>query len=512
VCLVDTSAGLNPSQPLSVMLGSVLQNKKMTLQGKLSTCESNFHQQKSSKTLDQGSILRERVCDQSWKDACVVIQSHLLSHTEIGSVGLDSSSLSTLSSKTVEKSWFSTKLNTVHKKNSQKIFSQYFMSSRAECMDLGVTVNKSRKIRIYPTAQQKVIFKQWLDAQRFVYNKTIEYLSKTKVKEHWMKIAKDILADLPIFCKYIPYQVKKIAVKDAFQSFYLNARKVKKQGGYFKLGFKSRRNPKQSCYIPQTAIKDKGIYHTLSGRGLHYSEKLPEVMKDSRLIYHSGRWYLCVPTEVKTTRAESQGRVVAAVDPGIRTFATFFSEDSFGQIGYHDFGRIVRLCHYLDDLLSRMSKATGKRKRAMKRAADRMRWKIKDLVSELHHKTAKFLVDNFDVIFYPTFETSQMATKAARKIGRKSVRSMLTYSFYKFAQHLEHKCFEAGKTLVRVNESYTSKINSFTGKSMNIGSREFFNHDGYRINRDINGARNILCFSLVDTPYVRNHIANVNAS
>ena len=43
-------------------------------------------------------------------------------------------------------------------------------------------------------------------------------------------------------------------------------------------------------------------------------------------------------------------------------------------------------------------------------------------------------------------------------------------------------------------------------------SSEYFMHDGFRINRDINGARNILCFALTDMSYSRNTIANVNVS
>ncbi|WP_244141924.1 hypothetical protein [aff. Roholtiella sp. LEGE 12411] len=52
----------------------------------------------------------------------------------------------------------------------------------------------------------------------------------------------------------------------------------------------------------------------------------------------------------------------------------------------------------------------------MKLAASSLRGKIKNLVDELHKKTARFLVDNFDMILLPTFETSQMSKKAKRRI------------------------------------------------------------------------------------------------
>ena len=61
----------------------------------------------------------------------------------------------------------------------------------------------------------------------------------------------------------------------------------------------------------------------------------------------------------------------------------------------------------------------------MRKAADQMRWKIRDLRTELHAKSARFLVDNFDIILIPTFETSQMAKRESRKLRSKIVRAML---------------------------------------------------------------------------------------
>jgi hypothetical protein len=40
---------------------------------------------------------------------------------------------------------------------------------------------------------------------------------------------------------------------------------------------------------------------------------------------------------------------------------TFYSETSAGHLGCGDFGRIQRLCYFLDDLISRTSKFAGKK-------------------------------------------------------------------------------------------------------------------------------------------------------
>ena len=70
---------------------------------------------------------------------------------------------------------------------------------------------------------------------------------------------------------------------------------------------------------------------------------------------------------------------------------------------------------------------------------------------------ARFLVDNFDVILLPTFETSIMSRKAKRRIRSKSVRQMLTLSHYKFKKFIKHKANEFHKIVIDINEAYTSK-------------------------------------------------------
>ena len=117
----------------------------------------------------------------------------------------------------------------------------------------------------------------------------------------------------------------------------------------------------------------------------------------------------------------------------------------------------------MDALISRTSKATGKAKHEMKRATARIRKKIKNLTKEIHFKTARFLVDNFDVILLPTFETSQMVGKSHRKIRSKTVRAMLTWAHYQFKMRLKNKTIELGKKVIDVCEAYTSQTVSWTG-------------------------------------------------
>ncbi len=464
-------------------------------------CTPSSQKPKSSKTSARDSTSNEKDCNPYWNDLCAAISSRLLLPVATDSADLDLSYLSTWSNSTVEKSWFSTTLFTARKQNLPAIFSASFMSSLAECTDLGSTVKRSRKIRIYLNPNQKAILKIWFGVSRYVYNQTIAYLKQPNTKANWKAIKGEILNTLPEFCKSVPYQIKSIAIKDACKAVS-NAKKKYKQGcGISKMRFRSRKDPIQSCYIPKSAVSRKGVYHTILGE-LSFKERLPENFGDCRLVFAYGDYYLSVPEDAPRQIAENQGRVVA-LDPGVRTFQTFFSETSFGWLGEQANIKLQKLCFKLDAIISKLSKAKCRQKKRLKFAVMRLRGKIKNLVDELHKKTARFLVDNFDVMLLPTFETSQMSLKAKRRIRSSSVRQMLTLSHYKFQQFLKHKAFENSKVVLDVNEAFTSKTVSWTGEIVAaLGGAKVIQSKltGQLMNRDLNGARGIFLRAVVDTP------------
>ncbi|MEO1187256.1 MAG: helix-turn-helix domain-containing protein, partial [Cyanobacteria bacterium J06636_27] len=179
--------------------------------------------------------------------------------------------------------------------------------------------------------EHRAIIKKWFGVSRFVYNTTIKYLQQPDTKADWKKIKTGILNDLPEWCKEVPYQIKSIAIKDACLAVKKAKGDFKTTGKIYKCKFRSRKNLIQSCYIPKSAVSEKGIYHTKLGK-LKFAESLPKAFGDCRLVMAYGNYYLSMPIEERQHKTDNQGRVVA-LDPGIRTFQTFFSETSFGEIG-----------------------------------------------------------------------------------------------------------------------------------------------------------------------------------
>lgn len=307
----------------------------------------------------------------------------------------------------------------------------------------------------------------------------------------------------------MPYQIKSVAIRDACKAVSRVKLLIKQgvrneDGSCPEVHFRSRKEPVQSFYVPKSAVSLRGIYYTLLGT-LRLREVLPDVYGDCRLVCAYGTYYLTISVKEPRHEAENQGRVVA-LDPGVRAFMTFFAEDGCGKFAHGDFSRLQRLCTYLDRLISRADTARSKLAQRLHKACGRMRQKIRHLIDELHHKVALFLVQHYDVILLPAFETQQMVSKGARKLRKKSVRSMLSFAHYRFKLFLRHKAFEYGKTVLDVCEAYTSKTVSWTGEIIhNLGGRKVITSkiDGQRMDRDHNGARGIMLRALEDTPLVR---------
>ena len=216
------------------------------------------------------------------------------------------------------------------------------------------------------------------------------------------------------------------------------------------------------------------------------------------------RWIRAYPAQCDIETPSGDG--VVALDPGVRTFLTYFSEADCGKLGHHAFGRIQRLCHWLDDLISRTTKEPHRRKRRQMRSAQaRMRQRITNLVDELHWQLARWLTSNYRIILLPTFETQDMTQRAGRRIRSKTARMMLTFRHYEFKQRLQWKAWQRGALVLDVNEAYTSKTRSWDG-TVNTklgGAKVIRDETGFGMDRDVNGARGIFLRALGDSPFLR---------
>lgn len=222
-----------------------------------------------------------------------------------------------------------------------------------------------------------------------------------------------------------------------------------------------------------------------------------------------------IPFSLPVLKCSDRSSRMISMDPGVRTFQTWYSPNGeCGKVASGDMGRISRLCHFMDDLQSRKDRlkrdGNAKKRRGMKFALARMRRKIRHLVDDVHWQTIHWLVTNYDTIILPDFDSTQMSQRGHRKINSRTVRQMMTWAHCRFRDRLISKLGEyhpdCGKRLIQPNEACTSITCGNCGLlNRGLGGRHVFRCRpsgnggcGLIIDRDFNGARNIMLRALVD--------------
>jgi putative transposase len=354
-----------------------------------------------------------------WNSSCLDMSLKLLSHTKTGCVGSDTNLLNPLPKSTIATSWFSTKVSCHHKQSLSTTCFQSFTSSLVDCQDLESTVVRSKKIRIYP--KNRHLARKYLGLSRWWYNRTINYLKQPDTKTSLYDVRKVVQKgdDIPDWAMDCPQRIRTHAITDACNAVKNAKAKYVKTGKFQHVSFRAKRDPIQSFGFDKVSLNQDFVFGSKKFKmEFDSSEPFHTDLEGTRIVREGSRYFVIIPQKLPYQVPENQRIDAVALDPGVRTFMSFYSEVLHGKIGEGDFQRIYRLCLNLDKLMSKISKAKCRQKRRLKQAAERMRWKIWDLINELHKKVANFLVRTFDRIFIPTFETSQMVTKLASSTSR----------------------------------------------------------------------------------------------
>ena len=350
-------------------------------------------------------------------------------------------------------------------------------------------------------------FKKYLGLSRYWFNQAIEYLKKEGTKASLKEVRLIQKKEHPEWALDCPQRIREHAMNEACEAVKNAKIKFKKTVKFQEVHFRKRKDNIQRFGFDVKSLKDNFIFRGLDHKITFLSsEKGISELEGTKVVCEDRRWFLIIPQKRHIQRPENQRLPFVALDPGVRTFMSFYSPYVFGKIGDGDFKKIYRLCLGLDKIYSKMSREKSKKKRKFKLAAERQRWKIFDLIDDLHKKTAHFLVTRFSEIVIPTFETSQMVTK----LRSKTARSMLSFAHYRFKQFLIAKAEEYSCKVRIVSEAYTSKTCSYCGHIQNIGSKKIFKCScGVKVDRDLQGARGIYLRALVALPWSE-HVLTYN--
>jgi putative transposase len=371
-----------------------------------------------------------------------------------------------------------------------------------------IPAGKTRRIRLFPTQEEKLKLKRWMGTARWTYNRCLVAVKKEGIDRTKKALraqclnAENFKNTKDEWVLETPYDIRDEAMNDLLKGYSSSFAGNKK----FNMKFRSKKDPQQSiAVLSKHWGKSRGEYAFL--HKIKSAELLPKKLEyDSRLVVNRlGEFYICIPQPLEI-RTENQGPTqsedaVIALDPGVRTFMTGYDPSGYAiEWGKNDINRIYRLCHTYDKIQSKHDSLHGKvhkqKRYKLRKVMRRIHKKIRCLIDDCHHKFSRWLCQNYHIILLPEFKTQGMVRRGKRRIRSKTARMMLTWSHFRFRQFLLHKVREHPWCQVIIcTEEYTSKTCGHCGHiHQKLGGSKVFCCPNCKseLDRDINGARNIL--------------------
>jgi putative transposase len=509
-----------------------------------------------SKILEAESIIKDQDFKPFWNNYSSEISKKLWLPTLIDSPDSDMTSFNGCSS--ISEQYWSmwTSQNKSLVKNSLETSWKFSPSLQPATTEAENTSNiVTRKIKIFPNYQQKLLFQKCLQAHRYFYNKAVEVINNTyddrkeefhnhptcvhcdqpkventftcnkhvkkalpwkpnisliSLRKKIMKPDSELKGTSDEWQTYVPYDTRQLAIKDAVSAYKACiTNKMRGNINTFELKYKNRKHTRHICWIDSAAIRVKGkriqIFPTRLGKEDKYirirkreTEKLPVQFEHDCVLAHDNGAYCIIYTSTRKedTHSDHTSNLIS-LDPGIRTFQTGFSPegDAIKMGNFYETG-LDNLHNKLDKYRSLRDKNHGRTRYTLKRRCRNIELQIKNKVFNLHNQIGSFLARNYKTILLPLFGTSVM--QKGSELSSTVKRRLWTLSHYKFQNKMINLCNRYNSKLYIIDESFTTKTCGNCGILNEVGSNKVFkcNNCTYCMDRDVHGARNILIKTL----------------
>lgn len=357
-------------------------------------------------------------------------------------------------------------------------------------------VIKCKKIFIHPNQKQRKKILRWFHICDYYYNKSVDVLNSDKTISSHIKLRNKV-KHMDNFSK--KYGRKRIILADsiihtfreAFTNLTTGYIKIK-LGQIKRFRLKKRKNSRniKTIFISEKGFSSKynTIFKSCLGPHLNTSESIKNIKTTCRFQYNkkTNKFMLFVPIE-ENINMTLEKEEFCSLDPGMRTFQTLYSKTNCYDIGTNVTPKIRSILNKIEN------KKKYKDEKWYKKYSNRLYQKITNLIDDLHWKTSKFLVTNYNNIIVGNMSSSNIV-KNTKNLPKKLRPIMNLLKHYQFRERLKFKAEQYGSHVVEQDESYTSKTCGGCGKlNQKLGAKKQFKCEcGFELDRDLNGARNIM--------------------
>ena len=354
---------------------------------------------------------------------------------------------------------------------------------------------KAYKYRLKPSAKVIAIFESWLILLCELYNAALQerrdayrinHLSiNYKAQANQLpEIKKDRPEFAHIHSQVIQNALKRVAF--AFDGFFRRIKEGQKPG-YPRFRSSFRYN---SFTYPQSGFSLKGKKLHLSKIGkvkLNLSRPIEGEIKTCMIKREADGWYAIFAVEEPKKEAEPAPKESVGVDVGIESFATLSDDEAEPIENPRYFRRAEMGLKKAHRRVSRRVKGSKGRKKAVGWLAKK-HLKVKRQRRDFHFKEAVKLVNEYQSIKVEDLNIQGMVK------NHHLAKSISDAGWGQFIEILIFKAAEAGRTVIKVNPSYTSQDCSRCGhrNRITLATRIYrCSKCGLVIHRDRNGAKRI---------------------